>query len=134
MTTNMRDPELKFWTTKPNEFWVATSKAEPARVLGCIACNFLDSETVEVARVSVDKAARGQGLGRKLMDHVLTNLRHKSVKRVTLTASNGQQVAIKLYKKMGFRVVEKNAPLTILSKILVLFSGIQVYTLVLDLN
>ena len=40
----MKDPDLKFWTTKPNVFLVAVQE-ETKKVVGCISYREIDSDT-----------------------------------------------------------------------------------------
>ena len=40
----MKDPDLKFWTTKPNVFLIAVHK-ETKKVVGCISYREIDSDT-----------------------------------------------------------------------------------------
>lgn len=49
-------------------------------------------------------AYRGQGAGRKLLAACLTKARSKGITRVDLEVRADNEAAIKLYKRMGFRV------------------------------
>ena len=44
LSTDMKDPDLKFWTTKPNVFLIAVHK-ETKKVVGCISYREIDSDT-----------------------------------------------------------------------------------------
>ena len=44
LSTDMKDPELKFWTTKPNVFLIAVHE-ETKKVVGCISYREIASDT-----------------------------------------------------------------------------------------
>ncbi|MCA9508859.1 MAG: GNAT family N-acetyltransferase [Myxococcales bacterium] len=56
--------------------------------------------------LAVDKHFRGQGLGQKLMEHALGQLKQQGARFVTLTTRTINTQALKLYLKLGF--VEKS--------------------------
>src|SRR5262249_27907524 len=63
----------------------------------------VDAETVELAKLSVDPALHGRGLGRRLAEAVLAFARARGAARVVLTSQHGLTTAIRLYESMGFR-------------------------------
>ena len=128
MATDMKDKELKFWTKQPgNCFLVASLSSHPDKVVGCVAYKSLGSDTVEVNRMSVAKDFRGLGVGRKLMETVLEQAKQGGYSRVYLTTSNGQETAIKLYRKMGFVEIGRVGLEQPISKYLVPINGLQVF-------
>lgn len=52
--------------------------------------------------VIVSRAHRGQGLGRRLIEHVLAWARQQGLKRVTLLADKDNAPALAFYDKLGF--------------------------------
>ena len=44
LSTDMKDPDLKFWTSKPNVFLIAVHE-ETKKVVGCISYREIDSDT-----------------------------------------------------------------------------------------
>ena len=58
--------------------------------------------TAEIVKLTVAPAARGQGLGRKLLDACLAWAREHDIARVTLLSSTRLGSALKLYEAMGF--------------------------------
>jgi amino-acid N-acetyltransferase len=61
------------------EFWVAEQAGE---VVGCGALHVMWEDLAEVRTVAVDPAARGQGVGRLIMDRLLATARRLGIRRV----------------------------------------------------
>lgn len=61
-----------------------------------------DPETLEIERIYVCKAYKGQGLGRYLMDYALDFARSKAKTYAWLGVWEKNAAAIAFYKKMGF--------------------------------
>jgi putative acetyltransferase len=57
---------------------------------------------LEMAKVTVAAAARGRGLGRRLVDHCLAYARRVGARRVVLVSSTRLEAALRLYEAMGF--------------------------------
>ena len=102
LKTDMADKALKFWTTPPNVFLVATSSSSPEKVLGCISYRQIAANTVEMHRLSVDTHARGLGIGRKLVQALVDTARQNGYKMLYLETSSAQFDAIKFYDRMDF--------------------------------
>ena len=103
----MADTELKFWTTHPNVFLVATSVSS-GKVLGNISYRQLNSTTVEMHRLAVNSDFRGLGVGRKLVQKLLDTAKENGYETMYLTTSTPSFSAIKLYEKMGFKFLRYN--------------------------
>jgi GNAT superfamily N-acetyltransferase len=73
------------------------------RAVGTCAAIPLDAHTVELAKLSVDPALHGRGLGRRLAETVLDFARARGARLVVLTSQHGLTAAIRLYESMGFR-------------------------------
>jgi ribosomal protein S18 acetylase RimI-like enzyme len=58
--------------------------------------------------VVVDSKARGQGLGKALMDHALQEARERGVKTIDLTSRPSREGANRLYQSLGFKIRETN--------------------------
>lgn len=80
-------------------FLVAFAGAEP---IGCGAVRRLDSSTAEIKRMYVAPAARGSGVGRRMLDALIEQARQLGVSRVVLETGHRQQEAIALYEGSGF--------------------------------
>lgn len=65
----------------------------------------IDETTPEIA-ISVRKEFRRQGIGNKLMQEMMTHLKHQGYKSVSLSV-NKENYAYQMYQKLGFKVVKK---------------------------
>ncbi len=90
-------PEVTFWTV-----------AEAGDILGCIALKELDPEHGELKSMRTDAAARGRGLGARLLEHVLAESARRGYRRVSLETGSQDffRPARTLYAKYGFRECE----------------------------
>lgn len=57
--------------------------------------------------INVDAASRGQGLGKKLMEAYIDQIRKLDVLGVFLGTTNLNVAACRLYEKMGFKLLDK---------------------------
>ena len=58
--------------------------------------------------VVVDSKARGQGLGKALMDHALQEAKERGVKAIDLTSRPSREGANRLYQTLGHQIRETN--------------------------
>ena len=71
--------------------------------VGCGAFRVLeDGQTAELKRMYVAPEARGQGLGRQLVDALEAEARALGVKKLVLETGTRQHAALALYRKAGF--------------------------------
>ncbi|GAA4385413.1 GNAT family N-acetyltransferase [Agromyces bauzanensis] len=87
-------PEVTFWTI-----------AQGDRVLGCVALKELEPGHGELKSMRTDAAARGRGLGARLLEHVLAESARRGYRRVSLETGSHEffRPARTLYAKYGFR-------------------------------
>jgi putative acetyltransferase len=71
--------------------------------VGCCALIRLDDTSFEVAKMAVTSTWQGQGLGRKLLEHVIQHARQLRGKRLYLETNSRLVPAIRLYESLGFR-------------------------------
>jgi GNAT superfamily N-acetyltransferase len=72
-------------------------------VIGTCAAIRISSWTFELAKLAVEPAARGAGLGRRLCEAVLDYARRAGAREIVLTSHTALVEAIRLYESMGFR-------------------------------
>jgi len=72
-------------------------------VVGTCAAVRMSATTFELAKLSVDPAARGHGLGRRLCGTILNYARQHGASEVVLTSHTALVEAISLYESLGFR-------------------------------
>jgi ribosomal protein S18 acetylase RimI-like enzyme len=72
-------------------------------VLNIVPCR---GYLAKIEDVIVDEKYRGQGLGKKLMQELIKISRKKKIKIVNLTSHPKRVEARKLYKSLGFKLLE----------------------------
>jgi N-acetylglutamate synthase-like GNAT family acetyltransferase len=82
-------------------FFVAVDGAE--RVVGTAGLLRTGPTSGEVRKMFLLPEARGQGVGRALLDTVLDAARTRGLERLTLTTRHRYDRAIRLYERAGFR-------------------------------
>jgi putative acetyltransferase len=89
----LRAPEITFWTV-----W------DGAILLGCGALKEIDPAHGEIKSMHTAQAARGKGVARHLLQHVLEEARQRGYRRLSLeTGSTGDFAAARgLYAGFGF--------------------------------
>ncbi len=73
--------------------------------VGCGAVRLIDPETAELKRMYVAPAARGRGLGRRLVAALETEARALGVRRLVLETGIRQSAALALYCSTGFQPI-----------------------------
>ena len=71
-------------------------------VAGCGGIQLVGSEYGEVKRMYIRPVYRGQGLGRRLLDHLAAHTRAHGLHRLRLETGIHQLEAIRLYEGYGF--------------------------------
>lgn len=81
---------------------------EGTTVVGTAAAIPHAHDVFELAKVSVDPAAQGRGLGRQLTVAAITYARDHGAARIVLTSNQRLTAAVALYRSLGFE--EKPCP------------------------
>jgi putative acetyltransferase len=84
--------------------WVAEVGAE---VVGCVALRPLPNRVGEVKRMYVDAAWRGTGVGRALLERVITSARERGYRQLRLGTLSDMVAAQALYRSLGFVPIER---------------------------
>jgi putative acetyltransferase len=84
-------------------FWTATRKGG---LLGCIALQELQADHGEIKSMHTAVAARGKGVGRALVSHVIDEALRRSYRRLSLETGtmDGFAPARQLYQQFGFSI------------------------------
>lgn len=77
------------------------------RVVGCAALRPVDPATGEMKRVYVRPAARGTGLGRRLVARIVEEARNAGYARICLDVLPEFEVATRIYESLGFADAER---------------------------
>ena len=88
------------------------------RPVGCGALRRIDATTGEIKRMYVAPAARGTGLGRRLLDELERHACGLGLRRLVLETGTRQPQAIGLYRRAGFARIPcfgeyQHAPLSV---------------------
>ncbi len=75
------------------------------RPVGCGAVRRLDTDTAELLRMYVLPSARGQGLGKMLLESLEEEARALDVQRIVLEAGDRQRDALGLYRSSGYKPI-----------------------------
>lgn len=78
------------------------------RRVGCVFCVAADERTAQLRILLVDPAARGQGLGRRLVDACLAFARTAGYRRITLWTNDVLTSARRIYEAAGFALVDQD--------------------------
>jgi len=71
--------------------------------IGCCAAIPREDGSMEIAKLAVDRSARGRGIGRRLVETALAWGQQRHCTRAVLTSNHKLKMALKLYESMGFR-------------------------------
>lgn len=75
--------------------------AEDREVVGFILSR-LAADEAEILTIAVTSAARGTGIGRRLLDENIASLVRQNIKQLFLEVEEGNSAAIALYQSAGF--------------------------------
>ncbi|HEY3000001.1 MAG TPA: GNAT family N-acetyltransferase [Acidimicrobiales bacterium] len=84
--------------------WIAEAGG---RRVGCVFCVPVDAETAQLRILLVDPAARGAGVGGRLVDECLRFARGAGYRRMRLWTNDPLVAARHVYLSRGFRLVEE---------------------------
>ena len=99
-----RDPDAAAMLAPVGGFWVAIADEWP---LGCVGLKRFDAEVAEIKRLWVSPAARGMGLGRRLMAEAEARARELGVAALRLDTNSALPEASALYRKMGWTEIAR---------------------------
>ena len=92
------------------EFYVLRADGEVAACGGVLFGEDLGQPYGEVKRMYVRPAFRGNGFGKRILDHVAARARERGVAILRLETGMHQVEAIGLYERVGFRRIEAFGP------------------------
>ena len=72
-------------------------------IVGTVGLCPISSSACELRKMYLDKSVRGQGHGRRLLEHALTRAKQLGFTRITLETANVLHNAIALYERAGFK-------------------------------
>jgi putative acetyltransferase len=97
--TDLRDIESSYFD-RGGTFYVL--EEEDGSVIGAYGLYPMDERTCELRKMYLDKAHRGKGLGKLLLEDGLSKARQLGFERMILETASVLKEAIALYKSYGF--------------------------------
>ncbi|MEZ2131571.1 MULTISPECIES: GNAT family N-acetyltransferase [unclassified Sinorhizobium] len=97
---NRAGPDLASLASPNMRFFVARSEG---RAVGCGGFAIGPDGTAELKRIFVDPEARGQGVGRRIVEAIEEEARHIGVRLMQLETGVKSAEAISLYGRLGYR-------------------------------
>lgn len=77
--------------------------ARDGETIGCCALVVLGPAEFEIAKMAVTASAQGEGVGKRLLLHVIEAARTAGARRLFLETNDRMVPAVRLYKAVGFR-------------------------------
>lgn len=74
--------------------------------VGCAALRQYSDEEVEVKRVFVREAYRGQNIGGRLLEQLIASARESGYRRMILETGEFLAASVRLYARYGFETIE----------------------------
>ena len=96
---HLQDPETHILADGGQIFFAL----DGGTVIGTCAAICISESTIELAKLGVDPAAQGRGVGRQLCNVVLQFARERGATQVFLTSHTDLATAIHIYESLGFR-------------------------------
>jgi putative acetyltransferase len=77
--------------------------SDAGEIVGTVGLCRVSPSTCELRKMYLDKSVRGQGHGRRMLEHALARARELGFRRITLETADVLQAAIALYERYGFK-------------------------------
>ncbi len=90
----------------PQSSW-ALRHTHTRELLAILLCSRVRQDSAHVTQLCVSPALRGLGLGPALLDHCIDGLQAAGVKSLSLTVTESNDGARRLYEQHGFRTVHR---------------------------
>jgi len=84
-----------------NFSWMLRQRAS-GELAGMVLCSRVDATVAHITQLCVAQQYRGRGLGRLLLDHSARILLNAGFDAITLTVTEGNAPAVRLYERFGF--------------------------------
>jgi len=85
----------------PEASWVLRNRRNGA-LIGMLLCSRVADDVAHITQLCVATAHRGQGLGLALLNHCIQHLTRHGFAAITLTVTEANHQAVKLYQDSGF--------------------------------
>ncbi|HXC95591.1 MAG TPA: GNAT family N-acetyltransferase [Edaphobacter sp.] len=103
----------------PTASWVLRDRRNGA-LIGMLLCSRVAADVAHITQLCISTRCRGQHLGLALLNHCIRHLTQSGFAAITLTVTEANHLAVKLYQNSGFfvrqrfdaMVLDKDAPKT----------------------
>jgi ribosomal protein S18 acetylase RimI-like enzyme len=85
----------------PNQSWVLRDETTNT-LAGMVLCSRVADDVAHITQLCVTPSRRGDGLGRLLLQHSMNHLAQSNFAAITLTVTEANHQAVKLYNDSGF--------------------------------
>jgi GNAT superfamily N-acetyltransferase len=92
-------PEV-FSEARRNAFWVVESARA---IVGSFGIESRGAGDTELRRMYLDKAYRGAGIAKRMLDHAETEARARGFTKMIVSTAEIQRSAVRFYRKSGFQ-------------------------------
>jgi N-acetylglutamate synthase-like GNAT family acetyltransferase len=96
------DIDTNYWSRKGAFFLLLRGE----EVIGTAALHYETDLVCEICRMYLAEQYRGQGLGRRLLEHCISEAKERGFQEMYLKTASVLVEAISLYKRAGFTVVD----------------------------
>lgn len=79
----------------------------PSEIAGMLLCSRVRHDAAHITQLCVRSTARGRGLGKLLLSHCLAELARNGIRTVSLTVTESNEGARRLYEAQGFRTLHR---------------------------
>jgi len=100
------DALYELFQTEGSFYYVAEQDGELLGGVGIFPTEGLPGETAELVKMYLAPAARGKGLGRRLIEHSIETARGKGYRNLYLESMPELRQALKVYEKFGFEYLQ----------------------------
>jgi ribosomal protein S18 acetylase RimI-like enzyme len=81
--------------------WVLRDRSTGS-LIGMVLCSRVANDVAHITQLCVAPNWRGHHLGRTLLDHCIRHLSHSAFRSITLTVTEANSPAVRLYEALGF--------------------------------
>lgn len=112
LQTDMMDISGNFLSTPDDCFWVAEAEVDGRpQIVGTVAVKTKQSgegRQAELFRMIISSSCRRMGLGVRIAKTAIDFCKERGIPELVLETSSTQMAAVALYKKLGFRIIQKH--------------------------
>lgn len=85
--------------TKAKRVWIAEIEGE---VVGMMSVSIKRGDSVKISPILIDKAYRGRGIGRKLIERLVQFVRENNLRKIYCTVAIQNTVTLAFFDRLGF--------------------------------